>query len=108
MDTKKIIYGVLGFLALVGSAWGVTEIFVLKPVYEIELAGVSSQILQMQRNNQIQWAQQQVFYWDWQEKQKMSECTRRADKQQCQYELNAIRRERQAAEQNLRLLHMQK
>ena len=62
----KTIVTISMILGLAVAAFGVTKIFVLKPVYDIQIAGLSNQMLQMQRNNQIQNAQQ--WYWFWQMK----------------------------------------
>jgi hypothetical protein len=108
MKLKQAIIGVLAFLALIGGAYGITEIFVLKPVYELEMAGVSQQIIQMQKNTQTQRAEDQVFYWMRIENQLIRDCAAAPNwkKESCRQRLNEARRQRLKAESHLERLRM--
>ena len=71
---QKVIYGCLAFLALVSSAYGITKIFVLKPVHDMQIAGVAAQILQMQQNNAVERARSDVRYWQRELREIKKEC----------------------------------
>ncbi len=63
-NTYKIIAGIL---ALFGTAWaayaGLNKLFGPREVYRIELAGMSQQMLEIQRNNRIAYWLNVRFYW---------------------------------------------
>jgi len=96
---KKIIIGIISFIALCASAWGVTEIFVLKPVYKVEIAGLSQQIIEIQKNNRIQRAEDRLFYWERKERELIERCENN-DAGACQQLVN-VRRSREEAERRL-------
>ena len=73
---KKILFSILTFLGLVAGSWGVTEIFVLKPVYEVQMAGISEQIIQMQKNSERSYWLNQRFYWQQEIERLQFECGR--------------------------------
>ncbi len=63
-NTYKVIAGIL---TLFGTAWGayagLNKLFVPREVYRIELAGMSREMLEIQRNNRITYWLNVRFYW---------------------------------------------
>lgn len=92
MKVKQIIIAVLTVLGMVASAWGVTKIFVLKPVYDMEIAGISEQIIQMQKNNKLQRARDEVFFWQREEIRLTEECRQAGQQSEKCRQLDEARR----------------
>ena len=78
MNNNKV-YKIVGvIIALFGSAWGayagLNHLFVPREVHNIQLAGFSEQMIQMQKNSQISYWLNRRFYWQQRVEQLQYEC----------------------------------
>jgi hypothetical protein len=91
-------------LAIIGSAWGVTKIFVLKPVYDLRCEATDNEIAGLSKELQVsQWLNQR-FYWQ----QKVDEWTnvliQRPYDRNARRELDNAKAKRDEADREIRKL----
>jgi hypothetical protein len=74
ISIKQTITAILGLLALLGAAWGIDERFMTREIHELKsdelkteyrmmISDMQKQMIQIQRNNQLSSAQNQLWYW---------------------------------------------
>jgi len=60
----KVIAGtILTVFALFGAVWGLNDQFTPREVHELWVADMQKQMIQIQKNNQVAAAQNQLWYW---------------------------------------------
>lgn len=109
MDSKwKIISGVtLTIFGLLGAGFTLEKHFVPREVYDMQLAGVASQILQMQKNNEMQYWINQKTIWENEVKKFQELSIRRPNDARLRYQLDDAKRKRDNAERNIQRLQAQ-
>ena len=74
INLKQIAAVVLGLLALLTAAWGVDSRFITREIHELKsealkteykmlISDIQKQMIQIQRNNALSAAQNQLWYW---------------------------------------------
>jgi hypothetical protein len=66
ISLKQIAAGILTVFALFGAVWGINEQYTPREVTEMMVADLQKNQMQIQRNIQVQNAQQWLFYWQMQ------------------------------------------
>jgi hypothetical protein len=104
VGVKQIAAGVLVVASLFGAVWGLDKQFVPREVHELDMAAMSEQIIQMQKNTAIQRAEDEVFYWQRKEVELVRDCAAEPWNLEKKNELNEVKRLKEKAEDRLRKL----
>ena len=74
LNIKQILSGLTAVLILFGLAWGINDRFTPREIHELKaeelqteyktmISGMQQQMIQIQKNNQLSAAQNQLWYW---------------------------------------------
>jgi len=91
----KIIAGtILTVFALFGAVWGLNDQFTPREVHELWVSDLQKQMIQIQRNNQLSAAQNQLYYWQRQVEALTDRCAKNPGDQYCRSQLTDARKQR--------------
>lgn len=91
---KQVVSVILGILALLGAAWAIDERYAPREVTALWISDLQKQMIQIQRNNQLTAAQNQLYYWQRQVESLTDRCARAPADQYCRQNLNEAKRQR--------------
>ena len=103
----KTIAGTATALAIIGGVWAADMHFVPRETHNLEMAAMSKAIQGIVRSNQIQRAQDEVFFWMRTESQLREQLARDPRNQSLMQRLQQAEARRRSTEKRLRQLQCQ-
>jgi TolA-binding protein len=91
---KQVSAVILGILMLLGAAWAIDERYATREVTELWLSDMQKQMIQIQKNQQVGAAQQQLWYWQQKVEELTGYCARNPTDQAARARLNDAKRQR--------------
>ena len=101
---KTAIASLVVLFGILGGVWAMEEHYTPRDFHELCMTQVQRQMADFQKTNQIQRAQDQVFYWMRIETQIREEIARQPNDSNLYRKLNEVSRQREAAQNQLQLL----
>jgi hypothetical protein len=107
ISAKQILAAVVGLLTIVAAVYGMTEYFTPREVAELWIADLQQNQMQIQRNSQIQNAQNWLLFWQMRVSNLQAACHGRPFDENLKAQLAEAKRQRDIWQQEVNRLMQQ-